>query len=208
LNVAPPTENDEVASWTGLASSQRNSSDPACSDFTGKPLSTRLNDVPTSNENAHALSFSLGPDSDTEKFLVFGTVFYAPRQASNPALQTVQTNVQLLSPTGTATSPTRTLSLDYTDDASRFSNYSSAGLRIAYLQDLVNIVNQNSLENGAICMLTKKQVSGNKIKSIETVYYWNRAVLLNEIIDKQETTLAPGGQNNDITFFGNSVACQ
>jgi hypothetical protein len=43
------------------------------------------------------------------------------------------------------------------------------------------------------------------LKAIETVYYWNRGVLLNEIVDKagdnDSTKLAIPGTNNNISQF-------
>lgn len=202
VNASPPSENQELTGWTGLAASQRNAADPPCSDFVGNPLASKVNDAPTGEGAVRALSFLKETISSQPKFLVFGSVFYAPRQDSVPGLKTLQDGLQLLTPNEATTNPSASVSLNYTDDPSKFSYYSAHGLRIAYLQDLMDIVNANqNADTGPICMVTKKQMDGGKVKSIETVYYWNRGILLNELLEKDSTMLAPPGSNNDITQF-------
>ncbi len=216
VNATPPSENQELAGWTGLAASQRSgqptASDPPCSDFSGNPLASKVNDARTGDGgNVRALSFDYDNKFQSpDKFLVFGSVFYAPRQQSTPGLKTIQNGLQLLTPTEMKDAGS-IASLNYTDDPSKFSYYTAHGLRIAYLQDLLDIVNANSLpDTGPICMVTKKQMDGSRVKSIETVYYWNRGVLLNEIVDKDSTLLAPPSTNKDITQFSVTPAmrCQ
>ncbi len=211
VNATPPSENQELAGWTGLAAQRRNAADSPCSDFRGNPLPSKVNDARTGDGgNVRALSFSKGTITNPPKFLVFGSVFYAPRQQSTPGLKTIQNGLQLLTPTEMKDAGS-VASLNYTDDPSKFSYYTAHGLRIAYLQDLMDIVNANSLpDTGPICVVTKKQMNGTKLTSIETIYYWNRGVLLNEIVDKDSTLLAPPSTNKDITQFSVTPAmrCQ
>ncbi|MBU0635875.1 hypothetical protein KKE06_02505 [Candidatus Micrarchaeota archaeon] len=170
-----------LTAWTGIASKQTNPSDPFCSDFQNQPLKISQADeyILEDSIGYRSLKFE-NPDQEIEKFLVFSTVFYLPGTSTLTLNHAVGDNAVLITPNQLVPNPTTTATLNFTESLPIRPGYLPNGLKVHSVQDLVNLAN---LDVGAICVYSQENDSGN----IETVFFWNRSKLLQELNDRSDT---------------------
>lgn len=182
------------ANWTGIGSKKLNDTDPACSDFVREPLGLAVSDV---SSNISEYGSILGPgikalgfapsNPANDKFLVFATVFYRPKDQEMLIAQTGD-KTELLTPIQKIASPAAT-ALSFTSQDSLKRSELPNGLKIETLKDIINLFNSDL---GAVCIKTKTSDDGSSTRS---VFFWNRGKLLQEIVDRQHTPFSSAGSN-------------
>ena len=182
----PFEEHLSFANWVGMASTQT-PNHPVCSDFLGVPLPFQIDDATVPElrlaQGQKALVFDSGA---SPKSLVFGTVLYSPQPLF---LSHAGDQTELVTPDGKLARAGEKIQLDFSaQEALKRPNVLPNGLQVDSLQKMVDLFNTGQ---GALCLKTEEKNDG----STRTVLFWNKAKLLQEVLDKQNTPFSPNGTN-------------